>query len=138
MSLTFTVVSLYVRSFSSTKAITTFIHEVAFCGATDIHGQQVVESEDTDGLSPEEFREWLQNWHKSELVRARLQSAEATEIASGYINGELTQDQTNDRWIEYCDRWGESPLEAINHPENMGDGQVMKLIRRNRTDIRGR
>ena len=60
---------------------------------------------------------------------------DATQIATGYLSGKLTQDKANEKWVEYLSRWGEPPFEGSPSLDKMSGSQVVKLaekIRRER------
>jgi hypothetical protein len=85
-------------------------------------------AEHTD-LSPKEFREWIEDWQKRELVRikktAEAQTKDATEFVAAYLDGKLSRHQARGKWARYIDRWGgDPPFEGGTYLEEMNDTQV--------------
>jgi hypothetical protein len=96
-----------------------------------------------DNQTPEELRGWLQEEIGRVNRSAKLRIADATGFVTAYSNGKLSANEANDKFCEYYERWGNTPLETLEttgNPDKMSDAQVVKLLdeRRGNRECGGR
>jgi hypothetical protein len=84
-----------------------------------------LESED---LTPEDMRQWLQQEIRDLSKAVELRMQEATDLVAKYASGKLTREEAMEKWMRYHYRWGESPIPGVTTREGMTNEEILSRL----------
>jgi hypothetical protein len=85
------------------------------------------EPHQSDLLTPKEISEWARQEVANSAKAFELRVREATDLATRYATGEITQEEAQKRLIAFDRRWREA-LHGTSTNENLSDEQILAKI----------
>jgi len=91
------------------------------------------DSDQTEYLSPENLRQWLEAERKNLAKELELRLREASEFVTAYGLNQLTPKEADERYFRYQKRWG-FPLCGLNAADYSTDARLIGAIDNSRNE----
>ena len=90
----------------------------------------MTESEELGPLTPVDMAQWLRQEIREICKASELRIQDATDFVTGYLTGQFSEQQMEERRSIYNDRWGDSPLYAVGLNDRMTNEEIIRRLDR--------